>query len=172
MRLVPFKPAGNIKLDYEPVNVELTSKALLGENVTPSKTPQRGSIIRNFNDKNIFLEEVQMKMIPFSYRSAYLSLANYSLKATGDNLLCIKALDKLEENFPHDRVDVDFRMYYSIALMYLDAGDREKFEKFAKISEENANDALKNSTRKYEVQAAQYVLGKFKEVRDSLALRK
>jgi hypothetical protein len=157
----------------ENVNVELTSRALLGENVKPNKEFQRGFIIKDFNDPKIFLEENQERTANYSYRLCYLSLANYYISVLKDNAMCIKTLDKMEENFPLAKIPMDFRMLYTTADMYLSAGDKEKFYRLEAETELLANEVLSESKQQsYETQAAQYILGKIRELKDSLNTHK
>lgn len=153
----------------ENVDVAFTSNALLGENVKPSKEPQRGSIITGFNDPNIFLEENQERTANYSYRIVYMSLANYYINAQKNNAMAEKTLDVMEERFPSSKIPMDFRMHYQVAEIYYNAGAIDKFRKMIAEVEREANEAL--STEKpgtYEVQAAQYILQKVKELQDSI----
>jgi hypothetical protein len=163
-RLTPFKSDKG-----ENVNVELTSKVLFGENVVPDKEFKRGFIIRGFNDPKIFLEENQERTVNYSYRIAYMSLASYYQTAMNNKEMAIKTLDKMEEYFPVEKIPMDFRVQYQLAEMYYNAGEKEKFSKMIIDVEKNSNDILKKEKPgSYEVQAAQYILNKIKELRDSI----
>jgi len=151
------------------VNVNLTSNALLGENVNPNKEFQRGFIIKGFNDPKIFLEENQERVVNYSYRIVYMSLANYYMTAQRNNEMAIKTLDKMEENFPTSKVAMDFRMHYQVAEIYYNAGAREKFKSMITGIEKEANDVLTSEKPgSYEVQAAQYILQRARELQDSI----
>jgi len=153
----------------ENVNVNLTSNALLGENVNPNKEFQRGFIIKGFNDPKIFLEENQERVVNYSYRIVYMSLANYYMTAQRNNEMAIKTLDKMEENFPTSKVAMDFRMHYQVAEIYYNAGAREKFKSMITGIEKEANDVLTSEKPgSYEVQAAQYILQRARELQDSI----
>ncbi|MCX6165041.1 MAG: hypothetical protein NTU73_09345, partial [Ignavibacteriae bacterium] len=163
-RLTPMKSEKG-----ENVNVELTSKVLLGENVAPNKEFQRGFIIRGFNDPKIFLEENQERTVNYSYRISFMSLASYYLTAMNNKEMTIKTLDRMEEYFPVAKIPMDFRMHYQFAEMYFNAGDFVKFTKIITDVEKNTNDVLKtDKPGSYEVQAAQYILNKIRELRDSI----
>jgi hypothetical protein len=98
-----------------------------------------------------------------------MSLASYYLTAKNNNEMTIKTLDKMEELFPVAKIPMDFRMQYQLAEMYYNAGDKEKFSKMIVDVEKKTNDVLKTEKPgSYEVQAAQYILNKIKELRDSI----
>lgn len=153
----------------ENVNVDLTSNALIGTNVNPSKEFQRGFIISGFNDPKIFLEENQERVANYSYRIVYMSLANFYLNAQKNNDMAIKTLDRMEENFPAAKIPMDFRMHYQVAEIYFNAGAKEKFKNMITEIEKEANDVLTSEKPgSYEVQAAQYILQRVKELQDSI----
>ena len=157
----------------ENVNLELTSKSLLEGNETPNKEFQRGFIIRCFNDPKIFLEENQERTANYSYRMAYMSLANYDMNVLNNKELCLKTLDKMEEQFPKAKIPMDFRMMFSVAELYLNAGEQTKFNEMSAETEKIATQVLSETKQQsYETQAAQYILAKLKELKDSLNTRK
>jgi hypothetical protein len=163
-RLTPLKYENG-----ENVNIELTSKALLGGNVPKNKDYQRGFVISGFNNPKIFLDENQERTANYSYRICYMALANYYLNSLKDKSMAVKTLDKMEENFPVWNVTMDFRMEYQFAMIYFEAGETAKYEKMIKEVEQGANDALKTyKPGSYEVQAAQYILQKLQDFRDSI----
>ena len=61
-------------------------------------------------------------------------------------------LNALEEYIPRKVVEIDYRFEYDIAMMYLEAGDRVKFDEFAKDVEEAAILDKKNSTNAKQLQ--------------------
>ncbi len=133
-RLTPER-AGNI----ENVDIDITSKDLLSENVTPSKTYQPGFIIRSFSDKNIFFDENQ-EHVTYNYRDVYVTLANYYLNVLNDKNMAIKTLNTLEQRIPRENVQIDYRILFNIANIYYKAGDINTYKL---IAPEIINEALK-----------------------------
>ena len=156
----------------ENVNIDLTSKALLGGNVERNKNFQRGFVISGFNNPNIFLEENQERVANFSYRICYMSLALYYQNVMNDNKMVLKTLEKMEENFPSDKIPMDFRMEYQIVELYYKTGDKVKFDNLVKVVEKKANDVLKTEKAgSYDIQAAQYIIQRLNELKDSTKVK-
>jgi hypothetical protein len=64
---------------------------------------------------------------------------------------------------------MDFRMHYQVAEIYYNAGAREKFKSMITGIEKEANDVLTSEKPgSYEVQAAQYILQRARELQDSI----
>jgi hypothetical protein len=134
-RLIPESKTGN----FENVNVDITSKNLVGENPAPSKTYQPGFIIRSFNTGGIFFDENEIR-ISYNYREAYMALANYYLTEMNNKEMCLNVLKALEQRIPRENVVLDYRLTYNIATLYLGAGD---FNTFKTLSQEIEQEALK-----------------------------
>lgn len=130
--LVPYRTS-----NIQNVNPELTGKDLLGPDAVPSKTYQRGFIIRGFNTNDIFLDENQLR-ITFGYRNSYMALATYYLNVLNDKTNCIKALDVMDQKLPRSLVEMDWRLEFNLANIYYSAGDMAKYEEVAKDVKEEA----------------------------------
>jgi hypothetical protein len=153
----------------ENVNPELTSKVFFGDNVKQNKEYQRGFIIRGFNDPKIFLDENQERTVNFSYRICFMSLASYYTTAMNNKEMTIKTLDRMEELFPVKKIPMDFRMHYQLAELYYNAGEFQKFNNTIAEVEKSTNEVLNTAKPgSYEIQAAQFILGRIKELRDSI----
>lgn len=114
----------------ENVNADLTSKQLLSDNVAPNKTFQPGFIIRSYSEPGVHFDENQVR-ISYNYRESYMALANYYASVAGNKEMALKTLKTMEQRFPKDNVELDYRLAYNIANIYLAAGDMASFKTFS-----------------------------------------
>jgi hypothetical protein len=121
----------------ENVDVDISNKDLLAENVIVNKSYQPGFIIRSFNEAGVHFDENQVR-ISYSYREAYMALANYYINVLNNKEMCIKTLNTMEQRIPKDNVELDYRLTYNIANLYLAAGDVNTYKSLASEVEKEA----------------------------------
>ena len=147
-RIVPYKVGD--RLYGSGVNIERTSRDIMQRATSISKEPQQGFMYRGLNNPKIFYDQTQRRMID-GYRMLFLRLAHkYQELKDYENLKA--TLNALEEYIPRKVVEIDYRFEYDIAMMYLEAGDRGKFDEFAKDAEEAAIIDKKNITNAKQLQ--------------------
>jgi hypothetical protein len=134
-RLVPQKRTTPIY-----VNAEITKKDLLSENTSYSKTFNPGFKFRGLNNKNIFYDETESRLIQ-NYRNAYLELAYYFHSVENDNVTSVSVLDMMEKKMPQTVVPMDYRILYDIGNLYSQSG---AFDKYRKVANEIIPEALEN----------------------------
>jgi len=147
-RLVPYKvgdPAYG-----SGINIKKTEQDILQPASSISKEPQAGFLYRGLNNPNIFYDQTQRRMID-GYRMLFLRLA-HKYQDAKDNANVIKTLNAMEEYIPSKVISLDYRFKFDIAMMYLAAGDKNKFEMYAKESEEAALEDRKNIKSARELQ--------------------
>jgi hypothetical protein len=148
-KLVPLPKPGDENSPYY-INTELMKKNLFDTTSSYSKTYRPGFKYRGLNDKKIFFEENDEHTV-HGYRAAFLMLASYYL-SKGDNTSCITTLNRLEEVIPHGVINMDYRLKYNIALLYIQAGAKEQFNTLLPEVEQAALASLDenpNDTRSY-----------------------
>jgi tetratricopeptide (TPR) repeat protein len=143
MRLVPYKTGDANNPNNVVINKEIMKKCLLETPAKRSETPQYGFFFRGLNDKTIFYEEVQRRMIE-TYRSLFIRFAySYSTDSTKSKEV-IEILNTMEQKVPRDVVEMDYRLKYEVAMLYHSAGNFAKFNEYADEVEKAANEDIKN----------------------------
>ncbi len=132
-RVVPKKN----KYHYGSVDPKIMWEQLMDEPKGFSKSYKPGFKFRGLNDSTIFMDD-NHKRLTLNYRNAYLQLANYYLnKGARDSSKVIEILDKMEEKIPEEIIPMDYRLLYQVASFYLQAGDRNKYERYSRIVEKD-----------------------------------
>jgi tetratricopeptide (TPR) repeat protein len=133
-KLMPYKVGNGMEV---PVDVEITKKCLFEPPSTPSKTPQYGFLFRSLNDKDLFFDQTQSRMIEM-YRTIFVWLANTYAADSTKNDLTKSVLSRMEEVVPNSHFKMDYRQSYQVAMLYNLLGEKKKFDEYAKIAEEGA----------------------------------
>jgi len=133
-KLLPYKVGNGMEV---PVNLEITKKCLMETPNPPSKTPQYGFLFRGLNDKNIFYEQTQQRMLEM-YRTIFVWYSNTLASDSTKFDECKKTLNRMDQLLPKEVVKIDYRQQYQIAMLYHQIGDKQKFEEYAKSAEEGA----------------------------------
>ncbi len=141
-RIVPIASQGgnNNGLDVN-INEEKFAATAFTEIKTPSLTPQRGMIVRSYNDPNAGRSYLDERYGVQTYSFLYTRLANYYIKQ-GKNAEAIKALDRLTYLLPPEMIDYDPAFLSVIAQIYSRAGQGDKAIKYLQnASSQMGNDA-------------------------------
>jgi hypothetical protein len=129
-KLLPYKVGGNnlygIPVDFE----KMKNNLVVDREVVPSKTPQPGFRFRGLEDKSIFYEQVQTRMIEM-YRTLYVWYVGALVEDSTQIGFAKVALEKMEKNIPKNVISMDYRQKYMVAMFYNKIGDRNKFEEYA-----------------------------------------
>ena len=131
-RLVPEKLIG-----ANDVNPDITYKDLFDINPSYSKTYLPGFKFRGVNDKRVFFDETETRLIQ-NYRNVYVRLAYYYLNVAKNDSLCIATLDQMDKIIPKSNIDIDYRFLYDIGNLYYAAGDTSKYKLIAADVEKQA----------------------------------
>jgi tetratricopeptide (TPR) repeat protein len=131
-RLVPEKLIG-----ANDVNANITYKDLFDINPSYSKTYLPGFKFRGVNDKRVFFDETETRLIQ-NYRNVYVRLAYYYLNVAKNDSLCIATLDQMDKIIPKSNIDIDYRFLYDIGNLYYAAGDTSKYKLIAADVEKQA----------------------------------
>lgn len=140
-RLVPQKSE-----TIENVSTDIAWKNMFAENITPNKSYQPGFLIRSFSDPSVFLDENQIRTT-YTYRSSYMSLANYYLQKEKNPQMCLNTLNELNKKIPYELVPMDYRSLFSLSNLYYTAGDLNTFRTMAGKIEEDALKVLNEHPR-------------------------
>jgi len=124
-RLVPQKRSNQIY-----INPEVSKADLLDVNPSYSKTYQTGFKFRGLDNKGIYFDETESRLIQ-NYRNSFLELAYYYHSIAKDNTMSVKVLDAMEKEIPNTVVPTDYRLLYDVGNLYTQAGATEKFRKVA-----------------------------------------
>ena len=145
-RLVPVKsPNGGA------VNTKITKNDLFNTNPSYSKTYKQGFKFRGMDNKNIFYDETEVRLVQ-SYRSTFLRLGYYYKYEMNNNKMCITTLNKMEEYIPSNIVPMDFRLLYNVTNLYESSGDTLSFKKFAMKLIKQAEKQIKTSPNEFVAQ--------------------
>lgn len=129
-KLLPYKTNSN-SIYGLPVDLEKMKKNIVVDrDIIPSKTPQSGFRFRGLDNKNIYYESVQTRMIEM-YRTLYVWYTGALMEDSTKLDLAKVALDKMEKNIPKDVISMDYRQKYTIAMFYHKLGEKNKFEEYA-----------------------------------------
>jgi|WetSurMetagenome_2_1015567.scaffolds.fasta_scaffold14500_2 hypothetical protein len=129
-RLVPYKVENSNPYGLA-VDIDKMKKNLVvDKNIVPSKTPQPGFLFRSIDNKDIFFEQVQMRMIEM-YRTLYLWFAGAVIDDSTKSGMAKNILEKMEKNIPKNVINMDYRQKYMIAMFYYKLNDKSKFEEYA-----------------------------------------
>lgn len=132
---------------YNAIDEEIMWKQLMDEPEGFSKDYQPGFKFRGLNDSTIFMDENHQRLT-LNYRNAYIRLALFELYSEKDNEKVIQVLDKMDEKIPHKLIPVDYRLLNDVANLYYTAGEKVKYEKYAReIEKEAMNDLETNGFR-------------------------
>jgi hypothetical protein len=132
MRLRPVK-IGTADNGLDP---KLMAANFLAKNVVPSKTPQHGYLYRNLDNPHVYYDENVQRMI-MNYRGGFMRIADYFSRVENNKEKAHLALEQMEEALPLDVIPMqDWSYTYYVARIFNDLGDKERFEKYAKVVEE------------------------------------
>ncbi|MDR3628067.1 MAG: DUF2723 domain-containing protein [Ignavibacteriaceae bacterium] len=112
------------------INPEISKADLLTENASYSKTYQTGFKFRGLNNKGIFFDETESRLIQ-NYRNSFLELAYYYHSVENNNVMCVNVLDAMEKKIPQSVVPTDYRLLYDVGNLYSQAGALDKYRKVA-----------------------------------------
>ncbi|MCL5031351.1 MAG: DUF2723 domain-containing protein [Bacteroidetes bacterium] len=124
-RVVPVKRKGPVY-----VNTKITEADLFNEDPSYSKTYKTGFKFRGINNKNIFYDETETRLIQ-NYRNTFINLAYYYKNVDNNNAMCIKTLDMMGKEIPRSVVDMDYRILYDVANIYYSCGAMDRFKELA-----------------------------------------
>ncbi len=139
MRLVPEKRNQNVEF----VNRPALEQELLHENFGYSKDFKRGFKFRGLNNPKIFFDDNHQRMLQ-NYRNAFIRLALY-YENINQKDKAIAVLDTMQVKIPRNTINLDFRIYNEIGVIYLNAGEKDKYKKIADEVESEAQNALKEN---------------------------
>jgi hypothetical protein len=132
-RVMPEKRKG---VSY--VNVALTRENLFNENPGYSKTYKRGFKFRGLNNKEIFFDEQERRLVNNYRMNSFYALAYNYLYDLHDNKSCIETLNLMEKRIPWSVIDTDYRFLYNVGNLYFAAGANDKFKEIANAVEKTA----------------------------------
>jgi len=130
-RLVPERR----KPGSEFINEEFV-KEQIKENKIPSKVFQPGFRFTGLNDPTIFFDENHTRMVQ-NYRNAFMRLAVH-YRSVGENQNLITTLNTMNEKLPYKVLGMDTGLLFEVANLYLEAGDREKYNEISADVEKRA----------------------------------
>jgi hypothetical protein len=139
-RLVPQKR--NVPI-Y--VNSDISKEDLMTENPGYSKTYKPGFKFRGLDNKGIFYDETEGRLIQ-NYRNSYLELAYYYHSVLNDNVMTVNVLDMMEKKMPQTVVPMDYRLLYDVGNLYSQSGAIEKYRKVANEIIPEATESLGDVT--------------------------
>jgi tetratricopeptide (TPR) repeat protein len=133
-RVVPVANGGGSSNGLD-VNISepLFRATAFNEIKTPSLTPQRGMIVRSYNDPHAGRSYLDERYGVQTYSFLFTRLANYYIKQ-GQNAEAVKALDRLTTLLPPETIDYDPAFLSVIAQIYSRAGQGEKSIKYLKLA--------------------------------------
>lgn len=139
-RLVPErKPAGATEIINEP----LLHTQLFDENASHSKVYEPGFKFRCLNDKTVFLDDNQERLVQ-NYRNSFLRLALYYYNLQ-QYAKATETLDNMEKLMPRSNIRMDVRLIYELSRLYTLSGNTQKGEEYRNAVVAEANRSLKEA---------------------------
>jgi tetratricopeptide (TPR) repeat protein len=139
-RLVPEKrPAGAT----ETINENVLRTQLFDLNPGFSKVYEPGFKFRGLNDKTIFLDDNQERLVQ-NYRNSFFRLALYYFNIQ-QNAKATETLDNMEKLMPRENIRMDFRLMYEMSRLYSLAGNPQKSAELQRDVVVEANKSLKET---------------------------
>lgn len=118
----------------ESIDPEIMEKCLLTnvDNTNNFHTePHYGFKFRNLNNSNVYYDEVHRRLLT-TYRSLYLSYANYELQNRKNPAKCIALLDSMNNFISPKQFPLSFEIEFQLAKLYKDAGAKDKADIFSR----------------------------------------
>ncbi len=162
LRLVPEKRKPNVEFVNEPA----LRAELLHENPGFSKTFKRGFKYRGLNDRSIFFEDGQQRMLQ-NYRNAFLRLAMYYLD-TNQKTKVNEVLDYMNKKISANVIEIDYRLLSQIGNIYYSAGNYAKFKEISAKVEKEALKSLENNPN--DLYAFRILLNLYQNLNDNYKL--
>ncbi len=127
MRICPVPQKRNT------INPEVMEQCLMNTDNSNdfSKTPHYGFKFRNLNAPEVYYDEVHRRLTS-TYRSLYMTYANYCLGELNDKDKCINVLNKMNDMISTQQFPLDYELYYQICNIYEEAGAKDELRKYAK----------------------------------------
>jgi hypothetical protein len=142
-RLVPQKRAMNQVMPYY-IDPEKMSRNLLQDAAGISKTFQPGFLFRELNDRKVFYDENEQRMVQ-NCTGSFMMLAIHYLYVANDKAMSRKVLDRLEQVIPREVIKPDMGHEYQLALVYYNAGDTAKYREISSEVEQIALAKIKEN---------------------------
>lgn len=140
-KLVPYKTND---ITGEGLNEKVMKECLFNNPAEPSKTPQYGFRFTGLNNKKLFYNEDQNRMMQ-TYRTVFLRLAyNYAMDSSKYKD-AEQVLSKMEEVIPLNSQTMDFRIEYDMAVLYNKLGNKEKFNELSNDVVQRAEEEIKEN---------------------------
>ncbi len=148
-----------------------------------SKTPKYGFKFRNLGTPGVYYDEVHRRLMR-SYRQLYLEYAQYVFYDLKDSTKAIEIMDVMNKQISPVQFPFSYDIEYKVSLMYEQAGDREKAEKYAYSTLEKCERIINNPELEtqfkyyeimgrffgpYQISSSLYeMLGDYKSARESM----
>jgi hypothetical protein len=113
--------------------------------------PHLGFKFRNLGQPGVYYDEVHRRLM-LTYRTLFLSYANYQLMNNNDNDKCIEILDQMNKLISPELFPINYETLFNIARVYSDAGAKQQTIKYGKKSIEAARYIIDNNTRPEEIE--------------------
>ncbi|MFP4543685.1 MAG: protein O-mannosyl-transferase family [Candidatus Kapaibacterium sp.] len=108
-----------------------------------STGPQYGFKFRNLNNPDVYYDEVHRRLMG-TYRHMYLSYADYLIKMEEDRERAVTVIDKMNEMISPTQFPMTFDFLYRLSMLYDEAGDKEKLEKYARLGIDDCKEITEN----------------------------
>lgn len=120
-----------------------------------SKTPKYGFKFRNLSNPNVYYDEVHRRLMR-SYRQLYIEYAQYMFYDKKDSARCVQILDEMNKQISTVQFPLSYDIEYKVALMYEQAGAKDKAKKYAQSAINKcelimANSEIEKPYKEYEM---------------------
>ncbi len=115
-----------------------------------SKEPKYGFKMRNLNNPDVYYDEVHRRLM-ITYRTLYLSYANWLMQNTKDSKKVVILLDTMNRYISPVQFPMTYEMEFQVAKMYADVGEKEKATTFAQMAIKSCNKLIENPDLKPEL---------------------
>lgn len=161
MRVCPAPQYGSDRSPAVDIDIMMDCLMNVDNSENYSKTPQYGFKIRNFNNLDVYYDEVHRRLST-TYRELYLMLAKVIIQEDKGNELAISVLNKMGELISNEQFPMPYYTSYEISQIYESLGEEEKTKQYRNIALADLNQIINNDnieTRIKVMEATQRVLG-------------
>ena len=161
MRVCPAPQNGS---DRTPsVDIEIMLQCLMNVDNSDkySKTPKYGFKLRNFNNKDVYYDEVHRRLSS-TYRELYMMLAKAIINERDDKKLAVSVLNKMDELVSNSQFPMPYYTSYEISELYKNLGDKDQALKYRQIALADLNTIVNNDdieARIKMMEATQRIMG-------------
>lgn len=133
MRICPAPQNGTDRDPVVDIDVMMDCLMNVDNSENYSKTPKYGFKLRNFNNMDVYYDEVHRRLSS-TYRELYMMLAKAIINKGENNTLAVKVLNKMGELISNKQFPMPYYTSYEISEIYKNLGNEEKANEYRQLA--------------------------------------